>query len=75
MRLVEIARRVQAQPARAVARAAPSRFVYELGRKLSEQKAMSSLARLARVEEKIIDAGLASTEIWRPGQKQWVDRQ
>lgn len=73
MRISDLVRQAQAASSVRFQGARPNRFVLELGRKLSSQKPMSSLARLVNAEGKFIDRSLASTEIWKPGQKQWVD--
>ncbi|MFA4906773.1 MAG: hypothetical protein WC602_00695 [archaeon] len=75
MKVSDLVRRVQALPSNQFQRQAPSKFVLELGRKLAARNSLPSLARLVKVEEKFIDASIASTEIWRPGQKVWVERQ
>ena len=74
MKVSDLVRRVQALPSSQFQRQMPTKFVHELGKKLSSQKSMSGLARLVKAEEKFIDASLASTEIWRPGRKEWVDK-
>ncbi len=75
MKVSDLVRRVQTLPQTQFQRPATPRFVAELGRKLAARNAMPSLARLVKAEEKFIDASLASTEIWKPGQKAWVERQ
>ena len=74
MNVSDLVRRARAVPSSKFQRQMTPKFVLELGKKLSSRNSMSSLARLVKMEEKFIDANIASTEIWRPGRKEWVDK-